>query len=105
MTETQHDYLHLVFLVQVLLITDGSSSLNILGLSRTLLNGQRGSTRPEEALPFLPFNFPAKFHVIAITSPDDPSLAVSMPVYQKIIDLSGAEGSVFVPEGGLSLKV
>ncbi|XP_046461521.1 integrator complex subunit 14-like [Daphnia pulex] len=88
----------------VLLITDGSSSLNILGLSRTLLNGQRGSTRPEEALPFLPFNFPAKFHVIAITSPDDPALAVSMPVYQKIIDLSGAEGSVFVPEGGLSLK-
>lgn len=28
-----------------------------------------------------------------------------MPVYQKLIDLSGAEGSVFVPEGGLSLKV
>jgi hypothetical protein len=94
------------FSSKVLLITDGSSSLNILGLSRTLLNGnQRGVTRPEEALPFLPFNFPAKFHVIAITSPDDSSLAVSMPVYQKLIDLSGAEGSVFVPEGGLSLKV
>lgn len=28
-----------------------------------------------------------------------------MPVYQKLIDLSGAEGGVFVPEGGLSLKV
>ena len=32
-------------------------------------------------------------------------MAVSLPVYQKLIDLSGAEGSVFVPEGGLSLKV
>lgn len=89
----------------ILLITDGSSSLNVLGLSRSLLNASnRGASRTEETLPFLPFNFPAKFHVIPITAPDDPSLAVSMPVYQKLIDLSGAEGSVFVPEGGLSSK-
>lgn len=68
-------------------------------------SNHQGASRPEETIPFLPFNFPAKFHVIAITSPDDPSLGVSLPVYQKLIDLSGAEGSVFVPEGGLSLKV
>lgn len=92
--------------LQILVITDGSSSLNVLGLSRSLLNASlRGASRTEETLPFLPFNFPAKFHVVAITAPDDPSLAVSMPVYQKLIDLSGAEGSVFVPEGGLSSKV
>jgi len=56
-------------------------------------------------LPSLPFNFPAKLHVVAIASADEPSLNVSLPVYQKLIDLSGAEGSVHVPDGGLSMKV
>ena len=89
------------------LITDGSCGLNILSLSKNLLNSN-GKTNPEvlqSLLPSLPFNFPAKFHIIALANPDEPCLSISLPVYQKIIDLSGAEGSVFVPEGTLSMKV
>lgn len=79
-------------------------------MSKNLLNsGHRDPSNknsPEATLlPSLPFNFPAKFHIICIASPDEPGLAISVPVYQKIIDLSGAEGSVFIPEGNLSMKV
>ena len=94
--------------LQVLLITDGSSSLNVLALSRYFLNGQRepSYSRNDDALrSSLPFNFPAKFHIVTIASPDERCLTYSLPVYQKLIDMSGAEGGVFIPEGGLSIKV
>ena len=104
---SQQIYKHYLF-AQILLITDGSSSLNVLSLSRSLLSGQRGPStcRNDEALrSTLPFNFPAKFHIVTIASPDEKCLTYSVPVYQKLIDMSGAEGGVFIPEGGLSVKV
>lgn len=75
----------------------------MLNLSRKLMNS--GSNRPEEMIPSLPFNFPAKFHIMTISNPEEASLKHSIPVYQRLIDLSGAEGSVFVPEGALTAKV
>lgn len=91
--------------LQVILITDGSNSLNVLSLARRLSNTTyRNTMQPDDTLP-LPFNFPAKFHVLTIASTDEPSLSVSLPLYQKLVDLSGAEGGVIVPEGPLSMKV
>lgn len=87
---------------QVILITDGLDGLNVLNLSKRLLNPE---TNRNEVVPSLPFNFPAKFHIMTVASPEETSLKHSIPVYQKLIDLSGAEGSVFVPEGGLTAKV
>jgi len=88
----------------ILLITDGSTSLNVLSLSQKLLNSDSRGISEDMGLASLPFNFPAKFHVVTIASADEPSLNISLPVYQKLIDLSGAEGSVYVPDGGLSVK-
>lgn len=99
-------------LSQIILITDGSCGMNILSLSKSLLSPGGPHRDPNSKnsadmslLSSLPFNFPAKFHIICIASPDEPCLAVSVPVYQKIIDISGAEGSVFIPDGNLSMKV
>lgn len=90
----------------MILITDGSCGLNILSLSKNLVNSNKNNHEVlQTLLPSLPFNFPAKFHIIALASPDEPCLGITLPVYQKIIDLSGAEGSVFVPDGNLSMKV
>ena len=66
-------------------MTDGSSSLNVLSLSQKLLNSvSRGVSKNEEPLP-LPFNFPVKFHIVTIASPDEPCLAISIPLFHVII--------------------
>ena len=61
-------------------------------------------SRNDDPLP-LPFNFPVKFHIVTIASADEPCLNISLPLYQKLVDMSGGEGNVFVPDGTLSLKV
>lgn len=52
----------------------------------------------------LPFPFPCKLHILCIANSTDPSLQTALPIYQKLIDISGGGGQVFVPEGALNFK-
>ncbi len=99
---------NVIFQRQVVLVTDGSAGLNVLSLSRRLLGtgvGQ-GGCRPtiEEPLP-LPFPFPVKLHIVALAGSEEPCLTQSLPLYHKLVELSGGDGGVATPEGAtLSLK-
>ncbi|XP_071439840.1 integrator complex subunit 14 isoform X1 [Hetaerina americana] len=86
---------------QVILVTDGTPGVGSVSL-KNLLNtlNQR-----EPASPFpVPFSFPAKLSVMCISSQDDVGLQVGLPLYQKLVDLNGGEGGVYIPEGNLSIK-
>lgn len=52
----------------------------------------------------MPFPFPCKLHVACVASSTDPCVQTSLPVYQKLIDINGGGGQVFVPEGQLNFK-
>lgn len=67
-------------------------------------------------IPFpVPFSFPAKLHIVCITNATDPNFVKCMfelptkvsylhfafpakPLYQRLIDLSGYDGSILVPD-------
>ncbi|KAK9887519.1 hypothetical protein WA026_023070 [Henosepilachna vigintioctopunctata] len=46
----------------------------------------------------VPFSFPAELHVVCLAHPNDMCLQRSKPLYQKLIDLSGYDGSISLPE-------
>lgn len=65
------------------------------------VTSEKGS---EESTFPLPFPFPCKLHIACIANSTDKCLQNSLPVYQKLIDINGGGGQVFVPEGQLSFK-
>ncbi|KAF2880696.1 hypothetical protein ILUMI_25486 [Ignelater luminosus] len=80
---------------QIILVTDGNTGVGpmTLGESFATLNHRTSSN------PFpLPFAFPAKLHVVCIAPPDDSSLIKSKSLYQRLVDISGYDGSVLIPD-------
>ncbi|KAF5293913.1 hypothetical protein FQA39_LY13618 [Lamprigera yunnana] len=84
---------------QVVLITDGNTGVGPMSLTESFLTiNHRTSSNPFP----LPFAFPVKLHVVCIASPDDPNLIRSKPLYQRLVGMTGFEGSVIVPDGALN---
>ena len=86
---------------QLIIVTDGGVGIGHGSLHQLIANRDAGIL---EDKPQLPLPFPCKIHVMCVTAPDDPSLMKARSLYQKLIDLNGLGGEVFVPEGQLSLK-
>ncbi|KRT78491.1 hypothetical protein AMK59_8028, partial [Oryctes borbonicus] len=83
----------------VILVTDASTGIGPGSLKESLSTAsQRASTN---AFP-LPFAFPAKLHIVCVAPPNDPSLLKSKPLYQELVDISGYEGSILLPENQLN---
>ena len=45
----------------------------------------------------LPFPFPAKLHILCVSSPGDADLKASLPLYQKLIDINAQVIQPLVP--------
>ena len=88
---------------QVILITDGSSGIGPGSLKHSLQTMSQRNPLGDDKFP-LPFDFPSKFHVMCISGANDPIAQNTLPLYQKLIDVSGGSGDIFLPEGALSLK-
>ncbi|XP_066142418.1 integrator complex subunit 14 [Euwallacea fornicatus] len=81
---------------QILLVTDGNTGIGPMSLKDSLSTiNHRGATLP--AFP-IPFPFPAKLHIVCIAAANEPNVIKSKPLYQRLIDLSGYEGSVQIPD-------
>lgn len=52
----------------------------------------------------MPFPFPCKLHITCIGNSTDPFVEDSLPIFQKLLDVSNGGGQVFIPEGQLTLK-
>lgn len=90
---------------QVLLVTDGLLGIEVEILKSDIENYYAATEKGTEDFNFLlPFPFPCKLHVACIASSTDPSLQNSLPIYQKLIEINGDGGQVFVPEGQLNFK-
>lgn len=80
---------------QIILVTDGSTGIGSMSLKESLATlSQRNASVPFP----LPFPFPVKLHVVCIAGANEPNLIKSKPLYQRLIDLSGYDGSIQVPE-------
>ncbi|XP_013781379.1 integrator complex subunit 14-like [Limulus polyphemus] len=88
---------------QIILVTDGSTGIGPNSLKQRLQDIGTKTKETEQRFP-LPFPFPSKLHVVCLSNPKDSNLQVSIPLYQKLIDMNGGNGQVFVPEGNLNLK-
>lgn len=88
---------------QVIIITDGRVGIGHHSFKKRLSSLRQRDKASDESSP-LPFPFPSKLHVLCIEDPTEPNLADSVAFYQKLIDINGTEGEVFVPEGTLSSK-
>lgn len=84
---------------QVLLVTDGSLGAGNGSLRK--VHGSHSST--EDSFP-LPLPFQSKLHVICLATPGIPALKTSLPFYQRLVDLNGGGGQVFLSDGPLTLK-
>ncbi|XP_054724711.1 integrator complex subunit 14-like [Uloborus diversus] len=90
---------------QALLITDGLLGQEMASLKKDIETHYSVTEKGSEDSTFpLPFPFPCKLHIMYIGSSNDPCLQASLPIYQKLVDIAGGEGQVFVPEGALTLK-
>ncbi|KAL1513544.1 hypothetical protein ABEB36_002944 [Hypothenemus hampei] len=81
---------------QIVLVTDGSTGIGSMSLKEslaTITQRNNGLT----AFP-LPFPFPATLHVVCIAGANEPNIIKSKPLYQKLIDLTGYEGSIHIPD-------
>ncbi|XP_045483435.1 integrator complex subunit 14 [Harmonia axyridis] len=88
---------------EIVLVTDSSIGIGPTSLKGSLATLHQRTTKN----PFpVPFNFPARLHIVCITPPDDPCFVRAKPLYQKLIDLAGYESSLSVPdqlgEGGVT---
>ncbi|KAI4466815.1 hypothetical protein MML48_2g00002103 [Holotrichia oblita] len=83
----------------IILVTDGSTGIGPGSLKESLATASQRP--PTNAFP-LPFAFPAKLHIVCVAASNDPSLIKSKPLYQELIDISGYEGSVLLPENQLN---
>ncbi|KAJ8925818.1 hypothetical protein NQ315_009668 [Exocentrus adspersus] len=80
---------------QIVLVTDGSTGIGPMSLKDSLATMNQRTSK----IPFpVPFSFPAKLHIVCITTATDPNFIKSKPLYQRLIDLSGYEGSILVPD-------
>ncbi|XP_018398883.1 PREDICTED: von Willebrand factor A domain-containing protein 9 [Cyphomyrmex costatus] len=87
---------------QVILITDGNPGVGPMSLSNSL-NSLNSLNVTQDANPFpLPFPYPGKLSIVCIASQQDPSLQISLPLYQRLADLAGGDSIVLVPESPLS---
>lgn len=57
----------------------------------------------EELFP-LPFPFPCKLHVVIIGNSNDSDVKNSLPYFEKLIEINGQGGEIFLPDGVLNLK-
>ncbi|CAH1795763.1 unnamed protein product [Owenia fusiformis] len=80
---------------QIVLITDGSTGTGSDSLKHHIQ--YRDTKFP------LPFPFPSKLHICCVGSQEEPSVSASLPLYNRLIDLNGGKGGVFVPEGSLNI--
>ncbi|KAG5876007.1 hypothetical protein JTB14_002176 [Gonioctena quinquepunctata] len=80
---------------QIILVTDGSTGVGPKSLKESLSTVNQRSSK----LPFpVPFSFPGKLHVVCITPALDMNFIKAKPLYQRLIDLTGYDGSILVPE-------
>ena len=85
-------------------MTDGTTGCGHRSLQKCLETwDQRDPSNPEEKFP-LPFNFNCKLHIMVIGNPNDPDVKNSLPLFERLIEINGQGGEVFVPDGPLSLK-
>lgn len=92
---------------QVILITDGCSGVGPGSLSHSLQKYQRkeSSKNGTEKINFpLPFTAPCKLNIMCISPASDPNLQTSLSHFQKLIDINGHGGEIYIPEGPLSIK-
>lgn len=81
---------------QIVLVTDGSTGIGSMSLKESLATMNH---RNASLLPFpLPFAFPAKLHVVCVAGANEPNVIKSKPLYQRLIDLSGYDGSIQIPD-------
>ncbi|XP_041364746.1 integrator complex subunit 14-like [Gigantopelta aegis] len=85
---------------QIILITDGNAGTGPGSLKHSL---ERAAKSPDEKFP-LPFAFPCILNIVCLANPTDPDLQSSLPLYQKLVELSSFGGEVFVPETVLNMK-
>lgn len=91
-------------LSQVILVTDGSIGVAQKSLKNSLQNwDQRDPKVPEEQFP-LPFPFPCKLHVVIVGNPNDADVKHSLPYFEKLIEINGQGGEIFMPDNVLNLK-
>ena len=65
---------------------------------------QRQLVRYEEgdAIDFpLPFTFPGNLYVMCLGLASDPRVQNSLPLYQKLIDITGQSGQIYTPDAPL----
>lgn len=92
---------------QVILITDGCSGVGPGSLSHSLQKYQKreSSKNGNEKSNFpLPFSVPCKLNVMCIAPASDTNLQISLSLFQKLIDINGHGGDIYIPEGALSIK-
>ncbi|XP_070542502.1 integrator complex subunit 14-like [Ptychodera flava] len=85
---------------QLVLVTDGRSGVGQGSLRHMLENPKASKDR---VLP-IPFPFPCKIQVMLICNQNEAMQCGALNLYQKLIDVNGAGGSIHLPEGALSLK-
>ncbi|CAH1114350.1 unnamed protein product [Psylliodes chrysocephalus] len=79
---------------QILLVTDGNTGLGSNSLKESL-----ATLNQRSKVPFpVPFSFPGKLHIVCLTPTNDFNFIKSKPLYQRLIDLTGSDGSILVPE-------
>ncbi|KAK3098993.1 hypothetical protein FSP39_025008 [Pinctada imbricata] len=89
---------------QVILITDGSVGYGQKSLKHSLETwDQRDPTVIEDKFP-LPFRFPSNLHVVVVGNPNDADVKTAIPLYEKLIEINGQGGELFLPDSNLSLK-
>nr|CAD7575802.1 unnamed protein product [Timema californicum] len=86
---------------QVILVTDGHVDFGPLSLKDSLSNVPHHDGSSQFPLPFL---FPGKLSVMCLATPQEPSLHQVLPLYRRLVEMAGANGGVFTPEGSLTLK-
>ncbi|CAH0550975.1 unnamed protein product [Brassicogethes aeneus] len=80
---------------QIIMITDGSTGVGSHSLKESFATlNQRSATNQFP----IPFSFPAKLHIVCVAPSNDPNLIKSKPLYQRLVDLSGYDGSISIPE-------
>lgn len=80
---------------QIVLVTDGHTGIGSNSLKESIASLNQRSNQ----LPYpVPFSFPGKLHIVCLTSPNDLNFIKSKPLFQRLIDLTGYEGSILLPE-------
>ncbi|XP_061163483.1 integrator complex subunit 14-like [Saccostrea echinata] len=87
---------------QVILVTDGRTGIGQRSLKNSLETWNQRENG-DEKFP-LPFKFPCKLHIMIISSPNDPDIKSSLPLFEKLIEINGQGGELCVPDNTLTLQ-